>query len=45
MQLNETAAKLDLNLDQVCKKLEKAAFDSSADQGMTELKYYEHFNQ
>ena len=45
MQLNESAQKLDLQLDQVCRKLEKVAFDTSADAGLTELRYYEHFNQ
>ena len=43
MQLNESASKLDMQLDQVCKKLEKVAFDTSADSGITELKYYEHY--
>jgi hypothetical protein len=45
MQLNESAQKLDQQLDQVCKKLEKVAFDTSADAGLQELRYYEHFNQ
>ena len=31
MQLNETTQKLDVQLDQVCRKLEKVAFDTSAD--------------
>ena len=45
MQLNESAQKLDAQLDQVCKKLEKVAFDTSADSSLSELRYYEHFNQ
>ena len=45
MQLNEQAHKLDLQLDSVCKKIEKVAFDTSADAGLQELRYYEHFNQ
>ena len=44
MQLNESAQKLDMQLDQVCRKLEKVAFDTSPDANLQELRYYEHFN-
>ena len=45
MQLNESAQKLDSQLDQVCRKLEKVAFDTAPDANLTELTYYPNFNQ
>ena len=44
MQLNESAQKLDSQLDQVCRKLEKVAFDTAPDANLTELVYYPNFN-
>ena len=45
MQLNESAQKLDSQLDQVCRKLEKVAFDTAPDANLTELTFYPNFNQ
>lgn len=44
MQLNESAQKIDMQLDQVCRKIEKVAFDTAPDANLTELRFYEHFN-
>lgn len=37
MQLNETAAKLDNTMEQVCRRIEKYAFETMQDQKVKEL--------